>query len=265
MTWVAPSTGAPATSYVVEAGSGPGLANLATLDTGTAVTALAVPNVPVGSYWIRVRGRSAAGLGPASQEVSLSMSAGSGCVGLPGAPVLLTPVVTGNDVSLNWIAPPGGAPASYVILAGSAPGTSNLASFSTGSSATTFAGSAPNGLYHVRVAAGSACGRGPVSNEMVFTLGPERPGAPQQLQASVGAGGAVTLTWEAPATGGSPTAYLVEAGNASGLANLAMVSTGSTATVFVASAQPGTYFVRVRAVNTAGPGDASNEVVVVVP
>jgi predicted phage tail protein len=264
--WTPASIGSPATTYVIEAGSGPGLSNLATLDTGGAGTSFSVPNVPPGTYWVRVRGANAAGPGAPSQDVSLVMGVSGGCVGLPGMPVLLTPVVSGNNVSLTWSAPTaGGAPTSYVLGAGTGPGLSNLALFSTHSTGTSFAASAADGLYYVRVAASNGCGIGPVSNEVSFSLGAERPAAPSNLTWSVAPGGVVTLAWGAPLSGAAPTSYLLEAGSASGLTNLAVISTGSAGTSFVTSAPPGSYFVRVRAVNGAGAGVASSEVLVVVP
>lgn len=264
--WAASVAGDPATSYTIEAGSAPGLGNLARLDTGSNRTAFDVANVPVGTYWVRVRGSNAAGVGAPSQDVAIVMGNSSGCVGLPGPPVLLTPVVGGLNVNLTWNAPAlGSAATGYVLYAGSSSGLSNLAAFGTGSSATSFAASAPAGLYYVRVAASNSCGVGPVSNEVSFTLGVDLPHAPSGLDYSVSPSGLVTLTWIAAVSGGSPTAYLVEAGSASGLANLAFVSTGSTATVFTAQAPPGTYYVRVRAVNASGPGTPSNEVIVEVP
>jgi len=265
-TWTPPVVGEPPTRYVLEAGSAPGLSNLAVLDTGGIASSFSVPNVPSGTYWVRVRAANAAGMGAPSQDVSIVMGPASGCVGLPGVPVLLTPVVSGNNVTLSWNAPsPGGSPTTYVLQAGSGPGLSNLAAFATGSASTSFAASATGGVYFVRVAASNACGVGPASNEVSFTLGSALPGAPQDLSWSVSSSGVVSLHWEPPASGGVPTAYLVEAGSASGLANLASLSTGSPVTSTDATAPPGAYFVRVRAVNGAGASAASNEVMVVVP
>jgi len=265
-TWTAATTGAAATSYRIEAGSAPGLANLAQLSTGTPATSFAVPNVPAGTYWVRVRGSNAAGTGASSQDVAIVMGAVSGCVGLPGPPVLLTPVTSGSNVSLNWNPPAfGGLVNTYVLMAGSAPGLSNLAVIATGNAATSFAASAPSGLYFVRVAAANDCGQGPASNEVSFSIGSARPEAPTGLAAVVGPGGAVSLSWTAPPSGPAPTGYLIEAGTAPGRSDLATQLTGSTVTAFAATAQPGRYYVRVRAVNGAGPGAASSEIVVEVP
>jgi hypothetical protein len=264
--WTASAAGASATSYIIEAGSGPGLANLARLNTGSPASSFTVPNVPAGTYWVRVRGTNAAGTGAPSQDIAIVMGTSSGCVGLPGTPVLLTPTVTGNNVSLNWNAPASGAmPTGYVLMAGSAAGTSNLASFNTGNTATSFSASAPSGLYYVRVAAANGCGAGLASNEVSFTLGDEVPASPGDLRWTVGDGGIVWLSWTAPAGGPAPTAYVIEAGSASGLSNLAAVSTGSPVTTFTAAAPPGTYYVRVRAINGAGAGAPSAEGVITVP
>ena len=56
-------------SFIVEAGSASGLANLANLVTGTSALSLVVPGVPVGTYVVRVRGISACGAGLASSDV----------------------------------------------------------------------------------------------------------------------------------------------------------------------------------------------------
>ena len=74
----------------------------------------------------------------------------------------------------------------------------------------------------------------------------------------------MALIWSESA-GDPATGYTIEAGSASGLADLANIATGTTATSFSTSGVPsGTYFVRVRALNAIGVGPPSNEVVVVV-
>lgn len=88
-------------------------------------------------------------------------------------------------------------------------------------------------------------------------------GAPARLNASI-VGSNVTLSWDAPSTG-AVTSYRLEAGSASGLADLASVGIGSTATTLAfADVPPGRYYVRTRALAGAAMSPPSNEVVVTV-
>ena len=90
------------------------------------------------------------------------------------------------------------------------------------------------------------------------------PGPPSGLSVS-SSGSTVTLRWNAPSSGGTPTAYVVEAGSAAGFANLANFSTGNTSTTFSASGVgAGSYYVRVKASNSSGTSAASNEALLVV-
>jgi hypothetical protein len=66
-TWAEPVAGVP-TSYRLEAGSAPGLSNLATLETGNSATSLVVPGVPPGTYFVRLRARNSIGLSVATAE-----------------------------------------------------------------------------------------------------------------------------------------------------------------------------------------------------
>ncbi len=170
--WSAPSTGDPVTSYSLEVGSGPGLSNIVVVPTG-AGTSFSAAGVPDGTYWLRVRGSNAAGAGLPSEDLGVVMSAAGGCVGLPYGPVLLTPAISGSQVSLSWEAPGGPvAPVSYVLYAGSAPGRSDLAAFDLASAATAFSATAPPGTYFLRVAGRSACGVGATSADAVAAIGP---------------------------------------------------------------------------------------------
>ena len=55
------------TGFVVEAGSAPGLADLASIEAPSG-NSISVPNVPTGSYFVRVRSRNDLGVGAASNE-----------------------------------------------------------------------------------------------------------------------------------------------------------------------------------------------------
>jgi hypothetical protein len=63
---------AGAQSYVIEAGSSPGAADLAILDTGSSQPLLQA-SAPPGVYYVRVRARNACGVGPASSEAIVTV------------------------------------------------------------------------------------------------------------------------------------------------------------------------------------------------
>lgn len=204
----------------------------------------------------------------AGPQELLHISAGDGTLeyyaGLPGATPdapTLAGSVSGSVVSLAWTpAPSGGAPSSYTLLAGSAPGGADLATLSL-RGATSFTTSAPNGGYYVRVVPRNRFGPGSPSNELFLRVGPEPcttpPPSPGTLAFTV-AGLDVRLTWTASATAAN---YTLEAGRTPGAADLANLSLGNV-TAFAASAPPGVYHVRTRAHNACGTSAPSNEVVV---
>ncbi|MEZ5284732.1 MAG: hypothetical protein R2712_07990 [Vicinamibacterales bacterium] len=65
--WAAPSVGTAPFQYRVEAGSAPGLSNLATIVVAS--PAFTTTNVPPGLYYVRVRAINALGVGPVSNEI----------------------------------------------------------------------------------------------------------------------------------------------------------------------------------------------------
>ncbi len=187
-------------------------------------------------------------------------------LGPPAVPTGLVGSSAGNTVNLTWLPPTsGGAPASYVLEVGSAAGRSDLARFVTGNTNAVFsAGGVVEGVYFVRIRATNALGTSGTSNEVQLTVAYLPPGPPTGLTAT-SAGSSVTVSWSAPSTGDAPTTYVVEAGSRPGLADLARVSTSTTATSLSASGVPnGTYYLRVRAANPGGQGPPSNEAVLTV-
>lgn len=177
------------------------------------------------------------------------------------APTALTGAVSGSTASVRWTPSAGGAP-SYVVEAGSAPGAADIAVIDVGT-ATTIGGPLPPGRYFVRVRAADGSETSPPSNEVVLLVpeGLTLPGTPGTLTSSV-AGGVVSLSWGA-ATGAA--SYVIDAGTTSGATNIGSFPLAGTGTTFSAAVPPGTYFVRIRAVNAAGTSAPSNEVTVVVP
>jgi hypothetical protein len=164
--WQPPNTGGAPASYVLEAGTATGTADIGSFDLG--LTPAVTASAPSGTYYVRVRSRNVNGLSTPSNEVVAVV--GSGCV-VPAAPAGLSFTVSGAVVTLNWSPPAGAAPAAYIIEVGSVAGAANLAIIDTGGPVTTLAASAPPGRYFVRVKARSACGVGPASNEQVINVG----------------------------------------------------------------------------------------------
>lgn len=174
LTWSAPVSGDVPVSYLLEAGSTAGAADLAQLDTGSAVPSLTVISVPPGAYFVRVRARTASGASAPSNEVTVIVG-GFPCSQAPASPTQLTASVAVATVTLAWQARPGSCePTAYVVEAGSASGGSDLAVFSTGNVATTFSAAGVGaGRYFVRVRASNGNGTSAPSNEVQFTVGPD--------------------------------------------------------------------------------------------
>lgn len=183
------------------------------------------------------------------------------------APPTLTGSVSNGNVTLSWTPPTtGDIPTSYIIEAGSAPGYQNIASFDTQSSrASLYVPNVPAGRYYVRIRSRGPSGISAPSNEVVLDVTSGGcTGVAQQPTPLTGNsdGMALSFSWRQPQSGPIPTSYVIEAGTAPGLSNLATLDTGSTARFFAASAPPGTYYVRVRSKNACGSGPPSNEVAV---
>src|SRR5207245_2548584 len=99
LSWVAPSGGDAPTSYMVEAGSTTGRSDLANFDTVNGAVTLTVDAVPVGTYFLRVRSKNAAGVSAASNEITVVVVVPpSSCTSLPSTPTSLAARVTGTSV-----------------------------------------------------------------------------------------------------------------------------------------------------------------------
>lgn len=184
----------------------------------------------------------------------------------PGAPVNPAVTVTGNFVTLRWDPPTtGGTVAEYIVAVGSQPQAADLIVFSAGTEHAVSAIVEP-GTYWVRVYARSPNGQSLPTGDVSFTVAPPTPPEPPsdltfQLEAST-----VTLSWHAPAGGDAPIGYVIEAGSAAGLTDIAVFDFASTQTrAIFANVLPGTYHVRVRSRGTGGVGTPTADIVITVP
>ena len=190
---------------------------------------------------------------------NFALAPGSGPPGPPSGVVFL-PTPTG--LVIQWNEPTaGGVPTSYAIDVGLAPGATAL---TLAAPTTEFQViGAPPGRYYVRVRGLNAAGSGPPSVDEVLVIGGGAmgPAVPRFATAWM-LGSRLLMHWERNQYGGDVTHYLVEAGTAAGLANIATIPVSVPAFTFD-GVPPGTFFLRVRAVNAAGVSGPSNEVMVV--
>jgi glucose/arabinose dehydrogenase len=161
LTWAA-TLGA--TSYILEAGSASGLANLLSTNVGaqTALTATA----PAGTYFVRVRAANTCGTSAPSPEIPVTL----GCDSPPDAPSALLGSTANDRLTIVWTGALGHT--SYVMEAGRSSGASDVFAGNVG----TLPGvqvplaAVPPGTYYLRVRGVSACGLGPASAELVVTV-----------------------------------------------------------------------------------------------
>jgi titin len=188
----------------------------------------------------------------------------------PAAPSSLAGVGFNQSVRLTWIAPGfngGEVITDYVVEYATPNAGSNTPVWSTFedglsvATSTTVTGITNATQYQFRVSAVNAVGRGAASSTV--TVAPVYSGvagAPRALTAVAGRL-KLALSWQAPLSNGgfSITDYAIETSTDSGTTWTRFadsVTTATSATLTVAGNV--TYRVRVRAVNTAGLGEASN-------
>jgi hypothetical protein len=169
LAWTPPTGGPALTTYVVEAGSAQGAADLARLVTYSMSPVLVVPGVASGIYYVRVRAANDAAIGPPSNEAVVAVDGRTGPAALPGAPANLTAAVSGGGVTLHWS--PAASSSSYIVEGGSTPGLHDLVYVGTGSPASEFHASGVGaGTYYVRVRGWNRNGVGAPSNEIAVVV-----------------------------------------------------------------------------------------------
>lgn len=164
-TWAAPASGGPVAGYTLLAGVTPGFASpIATLPLPAGSTSVAVPGVPVGTYYIRLVAQNAGGTSASSNEVSFTIAGASA----PGAPTL-SGSAAGSTVNLSWTPGSGGAPTSYTLSAALTSGGAPIVSVPLTGTGISFPG-VPSGTYFLRLTATNAAGTSPPSNEVAVTV-----------------------------------------------------------------------------------------------
>jgi bacillolysin len=251
--WTPPAAGPAPTGYVLEGGL-PGGPVIASIPTGSAAPIYTVV-APNGSFYIRMLTETAAGRSAASNEISIHVNVPVP----PTAPANLLGLVNGNNIALAWQNTFGGGPTANVLLDVTGPVTTTL---SLGAGEGFQFASVPNGTYTLSLRARNAGGiSASSSNSVTLTFPGPCAGVPQ-VPLNVLAfksGATIFVYWDPPAGGPAPTAYVVDA---TGSFNGSISTTGRALS---GSASPGTYNLRVRAVNPCGSGPASPAQSVTIP
>jgi len=247
------------THFLLEAGLTPGTTAVV---LQTANQSLVASPVGPGRYYVRVRAVNAYGTSAASDEIEVVVTALG--IAPPAAPPFIEGWMSGSRLTLTWTPPyVGGVATSYLVEAGPATGVTSLTLPVTAPAFTYLP--VPPGVYFVRVRAVNAAGMSPPSPEVRLHVGnvPAPPYAPWYLQATA-SGSTVTFTWSRPFWQGVVTGHRLVAGSGPGLSNLAQVTLGAATQASFGNVPPGTYYVRVHALNAAGASIASDEIAVVV-
>lgn len=165
-TWTIPATGGAPALYLMVASLTPGGPAIASLPIAANTGSYSVPNVPPGTYYVRLFAQNLGGSSPASNEVPVTIAAPAA----PNAPVLNTAQISGTTVTLTWTpSASGGTPTGYIVSASLAPAGAAIGSAPTSSPTLTVPG-VPLGTYYVTVQATNAVGTSPASNEVTVAV-----------------------------------------------------------------------------------------------
>jgi hypothetical protein len=158
--WQTPSAGAPE-HYELEVGTTEGGRELATVALPGISNSWSVV-APVSRYWARLVAVNAAGRSAPSNELFIDLLPRQSCGTSP--PLNLRATVVNRVVTFTWDLPADGSEEPPRIVAGSAPGLSDLAAITAEPYTTSFSVTAPPGTYFVRLVVG--CVTTAASNEV---------------------------------------------------------------------------------------------------
>jgi hypothetical protein len=256
-----PGSGATPAGYVVWYGTSPGYYSQA-VNVGS-TTSYAISGLSSATkYHFVVQAYNEYGdFSGISAEVTgttPALSGGPGPQTAPPAPHSLAMTLRdGRIIDLRWQAP--AAAPTYRIDVGSAPGSSDVGRFTTGTTTSFAIADLPPRTYYIRVRGANDAGVSAPTNE-VRVPGPGGPDAPRDLSVSLRSTSA-RLTWAPPSNRLGVTGYSVEIGSAPGRKDFGSMKV-STREVSIPGIANRLYFVRVRALKTSTAGPPSHERVV---
>jgi fibronectin type 3 domain-containing protein len=213
------------------------------------------------TYYYKVSASNSAGEGPQSNEMSAKP------VGKPGSPMNLAASPSDSIVNLTWQAPSGDGGSAILNYQVWRSTTSGAEAFLADIGVKLWFDDAglTNGVtYFYQVKAENAQGLGPASNEVSATpdLVASAPSAPLNLTATAGDARS-TLTWSAPSSdGGSPiVGFKLYRGTSPG-GEVLLATLGNVLSYTDAGQTNGqAYYYRLTAVNAAGEGPMTSEVI----
>ncbi len=276
LSWTAPEStgGTRITGYQIEV-SPNGTSEWTDLADNTESTATTYSHTGLSAGTTRHYRVSAINNVDTSTPSNVAMATTAAVITAPGAPTSLNATASGQTtINLSWTAPTstGGADITGYKIEVSTDGggtfTQLVASHSTPPYAHTGLSAATT--RHYRVSAINSVNTGPVSNVATATTAdaatPTAPSAPTSLTATASGQTIINLRWTAPSSngGGRITGYQIEV-SPTGVANTwtnLVANTQSNATTYAhtgtgLSANTTRHY-RVRAINSAGAGAASN-------
>ena len=169
LSWLPPADGLGGDRYVIEVGSAPGGADVASFETQQLF--FAIQNLPHGPSHLRVRAvRVDVGRSASNEVVAFIQADGNRPLILPGAPVGIARRTSPTRVALTWSPPvTGDAPDFYIVEVTDRNGDP-VATLETGSAATFLYYSLPSVIHVVRVRAANAAGIGPAAPPLTIVM-----------------------------------------------------------------------------------------------
>jgi hypothetical protein len=220
------------------------------------VTSLQIPNVPPGTYLIRVTASNGV------QHVQSNIA--TVAVAVPGsatpAPSNFTATASGNSVLFSWSLPTTAGLLGLVVERLSGPGGAVIQQIPVRVSTSAHVPSLPNGTYAARMRGVGAGGLSAPSNEITLTLPACPPPGPIQLTSSANEGH-VVISWAAVP---GATGYLLNVSSVpGGSPNIVSQPLPASITSVGRSVPPGNYYVTVFTSTACGTASSGEKLVAV--